>query len=48
MERPGWYWCSLKSTGTAPESELWETVGMAKKPFPETGTPGELFDADIF
>ncbi len=26
-----WSWCSLKSTGLASESGLWETVAMAKK-----------------
>ena len=27
----GGWWCSLKSTGGAPESDLWETVSMPKR-----------------
>jgi len=27
----GGWWCSLKSTGVAPESDLWETVSLPKR-----------------
>jgi hypothetical protein len=35
----GGWWCSLKSTGVAPESDLWETVSMLK-PNPRIVTRG--------